>query len=274
VSDIKLGCYTSPWGPAGLIQAITEIGEFGFDGIECPAGIVLRYEDRLHVFQEILETTDLKLSGLLQGINLLDHEQADEQVERAVNAARFISAAGKGLLTICHQGAVPENVTEDDWATLGAIIEEIAARSAEFGITLSFMPRAQSLVGTEKEIARLMAMTGPDQVKLTIDTAEIALAGGNPQRVVKNNIERLSSVRFREVSGSKRRAKSTSNRPGTTPKFGRGAINFEAISKTLIKDGYSGYVIVDVSGENHQPIDAISAAYRYVMRKSGLFHPV
>ncbi len=271
MGEVRLACYTSPWGPDGLIQAITDIGECGFQGIECPASVVQRYEDRLHVFEEILETSDLSLGGLLQGVNLLDREHADEQVERAVNSARFVSAASKGHLTVCHHGPVVAKMTDEDWATVGAMVEEIGARCAEFGIRMCFLPRAQNLVSTDREIKRLMASTSKKHVMLALDTAEVVLAGGSPQRMVKSMADRLCTVRYREASASKRRAKSTSNRPGSTPQFGRGAVKFEQVSKALLASGYSGWVTLDISGESQSPLDAASSGFRYLMRKSGLY---
>lgn len=271
MGEVKLACYTGPWGPSGLIQAITDISDCGFEGLEVPAAIVGRYEDRLHVFEEILDTSALSLSGMLQKVNLLDRERADEQVERAVNTARFVGATGCENLVITHDGPVVERMTDEDWATVAAILEEIGTRCDEFGVGLCFLPRAHNLVSTEKDIKRLLAMTDPRFVGLSVDTAETILSGGNPARLVKQHIERILTVRYHDVSGSKRRAKTTSDRPGSTPQFGRGVADFEAVSKALLTSGYSGWVTLDVSGEDHEPLDAISQGFRFLMRKSGLF---
>ncbi|MBN2712493.1 MAG: TIM barrel protein [Planctomycetes bacterium] len=269
MGEIRLSCYTAPWGDAGLVQAITEISECGFDGIECPASLVNEYEDRLHVFEEILEKSRLTLAGLVQNVDLLDREHADEQVEKAVNSARFVSAASQGTLTIRHIGEVPEDISDEMWATVGAILEEIADRCSYFNTKVCFLPTADGPVSSEKDISRLMAMTNEQAVGLSLDTSEIALAGGSPQRVIKTHIDRLCMVRYRDVSGSKRKAKSGA--PAPTPTFGRGAVNFEAVSKNLLSGGYSGWVTLDITGEQHTPLDAISNGSRFMMRKSGLF---
>lgn len=271
VGEIRIACYTAPWGHDRVIPAIKDIEDCGFDGIECPSNVVQIFEDRLHVFEEILERSQLRMAGLLQVVNLLDRENADEQVERAANSARFASAAHNCTLTVCHSHPQDGDMTDDEWATMAAIIEEIGQRCMEFGINVCFLPRAQHLVGTEKEIKRLMAITNPDYVKLAVDTAEVTLAGGSPQRVIRNNIGRIHAVRFREASASKRRASVTSNAPGSAPQFGRGTVRFELVSKALLENGYSGWITVDVSGETSSPNDAIANAYRHLVRKSGLF---
>ncbi len=271
MADIQLACNTAPWGTTGLIEAITDISAAGFDGIECPAQVVQAYEDRLHVFEEILETSSLQLSSLMQQIDFLNVAQADEQVERAANAARFASIAGAKVLLVCHHEVRNASMNDEEWATLGAIVEEIGERCQEFDVDLCFLPRTMRLVGADKEIKRLMASTKPEFVKLALDTAEIALAGSSPQRMAKSYIDRLRVVRYRDASASKRRAKTTSTKPGSTPQFGRGAVNFEAVSKALLSEGYRGWITLDVSGENQPPEDAVRAGYRFLLRKSGLF---
>jgi sugar phosphate isomerase/epimerase len=272
VGEIRLSCYSGPWGADGAIPAIEAMGEIGLEGIETPASLVGRYEDRQHVFEEILESKHLRLSGLLQGLNLVNAETADEQVERAANAARFLHHSdGRGRLTICQSELGARAITEEDWSVAMAIVEEIGVRCREFGVDLCFMPRAGFLGGTEKELKRILATITPENLFLALDTGETTLAGIEPHKWIKTHAERIKSVRFRDVSGAKRRSMTTSSRPGTAPAFGRGALKFDAVSKALSDIGYSGWVVVDVSGEGGDPKEAAEAAFRYVMRKSGLF---
>lgn len=271
MGEIRLSCYTAPWKGGNLIPAITDIAEAGFRGVECPDSVVDDYEDRLHVFEEILETSRLELSGLVQTINVIDRDAADLQVERAANAARFAGAAGAKVLTVCHCEEREAPLTDEEWAAAGAMLEEIGERCREFGVRLCYLPRAQRLIGNEKEIRRLCASVNAELVSLALDTAELQLAGCAPQKVIKANFDRIKSVRYRDASASKRRSKSTSDKPGATPQFGRGGVNFEATSKTLLECGYEGWISLDVSGEASEPADAIANGFRFLMRKSGLF---
>lgn len=271
MGEIRLSCYAAPWGPEGIIQAITDVAECGYEGLEFPSDVVQRFEDRLHVFEEILDTTGLKLSGLLQHVNLIDKDKADEQVERAANSARFAGATGRGSLVVCHSEPLAQDPTDDDWLTACAIVEEIATRCHDFGIKLCFMPKARHFGDSEKDLKRFMASTNPDIVGLAIDTAEFTLAGMSVEKVLKTYGGRVGEFRFRDVSGAKRRADATSSRPGTAPQFGRGAVKFEAAAKALMDANYEGWVTVDISGEGANPKEAAMAANRFVMRRSGLY---
>ena len=266
-----MSCYAAPWGQEGAIKAITDIAECGYEGLEFPADVVQRFEDRLHVFEEILDTTGLKLSGLVQDVNLIDKDKADEQVERAANSARFAGATGRGCLVVCHSEPVETPLVDDDWLTVGAILEEIGIRCRDFGINLCFLPKACYLGDSDKDLKRIMAMTSPDAVYLAIDTAELALADMDVVKIIKTYADRLKAVRFRDASGSKRRAEATSAKPGSAPQFGRGAVKFDVVAKALIDIKYENWVTVDVTGEASSPKDAGMTAYRFVMRRSGLY---
>lgn len=271
MGEIRLSCYAAPWGNNGTIHAITDVAECGYEGLEFPADVVRNFEDRLHVFEEILDTADLKLSGLLQRVNLLDKDKADEQVEKAANSARFVGAIGRGNLVICQSEPPGDALTDDDWLTIGAIVEEIGCRCRDFGINLCFMPRARHLGDSEKDLKRLLSITNPEAVSLAVDSAELTLAGMDPAKIIRAHKDRLKTVRFRDVSGARRRADVTSSRPGSAPQFGRGAVDFEAFSKALLDIKYDGWITVDITGEATQPKEAAMTGHRFVMRRTGLY---
>ena len=271
MGEIRLSCYAAPWGGEGTIQAITDVAECGYDGVEFPSEVVRRFEDRLHVFEEILDTTSLKLSSLLQRVNLLDKDKADEQVEKAANSARFAGSVGKGNMIICQSEPVFAPVSDDDWLTVAAIVEEIGCRCHDFGINLCFMPRAKHLGDSDRDIRRLLSITKPEVVHLALDSAELILAGMDPVKAVKAHKERIKAIRFHDVSGAKRRSEVTSSRPGSAPQFGRGVVNFEAFSKALLDIKYEGWITIDIAGEAAQPKEAAMTGYRFIMRRSGLY---
>ncbi|MDR2391496.1 MAG: sugar phosphate isomerase/epimerase [Planctomycetota bacterium] len=271
MGEIRLSCYAAPWGVQGHVQAVSDIANCGFDGLEFPSDVVQRYEDRLHVFEEILDTTGLRLSGLIQRIDFTDKDKADEQVELAANSARFVGTIGRGNLVVCQSRPIDFPLSDDDWTTAAAIAEEIGSRCHDFKVTLCFMPRARYFGDSEMDLKRFLAMTNPDLVRLALDSAELTLAGMNPAKTMATHADRIRTVRLRDVSGSRRKAETTGSRPRNTPQFGRGAVNFEIMAKAMLDAGYEGWVVVDVMGEAAQPKEAADAAYRFIKRRSGLF---
>jgi sugar phosphate isomerase/epimerase len=265
--DIRLACYTNPWGNLGFVNAIDDIAACGFVGVEYAAAMTRGYYDRLHVFQEIHERAKLVVANLLQEVDLLEVEDRDEQVEAAMKGARFISAAGAKTMTVCHNQVRAAPLSDEEWKTAAAILEEIGERvNVEFGLQLCYMPRNSRLVFQQKDLLRLLSMTDDQFVKLAFDTAEITLAGSAPKKFIADPCiyKRIGIFRFHDVSGAKRRAKFTSDDPnGTAPQFGRGAVDFAEISRELMKREYQGWVTLDITGAATPPLVATQSAYRY-----------
>lgn len=272
LTDIHLACSATPWGKMGFVEAVETVSGIGYEGIECSAYLVNEYEDRLHVFEEIFESSGLKLVTMLQLADFQNPETADEEVERVANTARFLSANASPYLVVSPKNRRGEaDPTDDDWTTYAAILEEMGARCAEFGISLAFRPKAGFIGGSDKEIKKVTSMVDKNLVGLCLDTAELALEKISVERFYKEYGKYIMHVRLRDVGGGKNRPEVTSIAKGSSPQFGRGAIDFSKVGKMLETQGYSGFITVDVTGESRAPKVAIDDAYRHVMKKSGLF---
>jgi inosose dehydratase len=271
MTEIKLSCASSAWGKNGFVEAVSAIAKAGFDGIECSARLVTEFEDRLHVFEEILDIANLQLCAMSQYADFLDAETADETVERIANTSRFLGAIGNAVLLVTPANREDEDMSAEEWITAAAVLEEMSIRCSEFNVPLVFRSRAGLLGGSEKGLKRLLSMVAPDNMHLCCDTAELSLAGVTAERFFKAYEDRVIYVRARDVSGAKRRQAITSIQPGTAPQFGRGAIDFPKFGKTLSKQNYLGWLTIDVAGESASPRSAAEAAYRFMLRKSELF---
>lgn len=273
LTEIRLACSASAWGRDGFVDAVSAVSSIGYDGVECSARLVIQYEDRLHVFEEILDISKLRLSAMTQYADFINRETADETVERVANTARFLGAIDTTVLlvTLANRDDDELEMGDDDWTTVAAILEEMGARCKEFGIQLALRPRSGFLCGSDQDMKKILGMVNEDTVKLCCDTAELTLADISIERFFKNYGNRIIYVRSRDASGAKRREDVTSTDPGTAPQFGRGAVDFPKVSRILAKSGYTGWVTVDVAGEGSVPRSAADAAFRYMMRKSELF---
>ena len=264
--DIKLACYTGPWGTQNLIRAIAQIAAAGFDGIECPAAVVQQYEDRLNVFEEILIASNIKLAGIIQPVDLFaDEKKIPEQVERTVNSARFVSAAGASLISIVNVVPIPEDMNDERMITLAAIVCEMSKRCAELGVKLAFLPRAKNVVAFGKDLKRLLESDEDQSIGLALDTAEMAIAEVQAGKIIKTYSQYLRYIRFRDLFLKKRRA----DRPSA--KFGKGEADFLGACKALKSEKYSDWITVDITGETIPLHDAASNALHFMMKKSGLF---
>ena len=274
IGEIDIACCIVPWGGVNqFVPAVSDAESIGYSGVEASADLVPHYEDRLQVFEEIFSASSLRLSAMILEAHLTDSETADYQVEFAAHVARFLGAVNGQCLLVSP--ATPKEkkpfLTDEDWTTAAAILDEMGERCREFNVDLTLRPRAGHILGADKDVKRILAMTQPDFVKLTCDTAELTLTGTKPESFLKAYRERVNYVRIRDASGAKRRSAITSNEPGSAPGFGRGAVNIPKFCEMLETCRYEGWITVDISGESQNPKDAADAAFRYILKKSGLF---
>lgn len=276
IGEIDIACCIQPWGGVKeFVTAISDTEGIGYSGIEASSDLVPHFEDRLQVFEEIFSASSLKLSAMALDVDLTNAESADYQVEYAAHVARFLGAVnGQSLMvspTMLREDKLA--LSDEDWTTAAAILDEMGSRCHEFGVDLTFRPRAGFILGQDKDIKRLMAMTQPELVRLTCDTAELALGPTKPETFMKNHHDRINYVRIRDASGAKRRQNTTSDLPGSTPSFGRGVVNIPKFCEMIETCRYEGWITLDVTGENQPARRSAEAAFRYILKKSGLFLP-
>jgi inosose dehydratase len=145
------------------------------------------------------EPVDEELS---RGRCVLDRSQHGEITEALLPFAEFLAAAGGSRLVV---RALPAAWTLDGppgaasiadaatgWNTLGAAV-------AETGVRLSLHVDCLSAAAEEKTLAALLAETDPALVGLTLDTAELTVAGLDPVRLFDTHHDRVDHLHLKDT---------------------------------------------------------------------------
>jgi len=119
------------------------------------------------------------------------------------------------------------------------------------GMPLSYHHHIGTVVETEDDIAALMNHSG-EALPLLFDTGHLALAGGDPVRVVDRHHDRINHVHVKDVRGTVLSGLDRSRESfldavvkGVFTVPGDGALDFEAIVKRLATHGYEGWFVVE-----------------------------
>jgi len=143
---------------------------------------------------------------------------------------------------------------------LGAFARFLQSR----GMRLAYHHHMGAYVETPADVARLMALTGPE-VGLLFDTGHMFFAGGDPLIELKKHLDRVVHVHCKDVrasvvalakNGSWSFLQSVLNGAFTVP--GDGAIDFAPILNTLAEHGYQGWLVVEAEQD---PVVAPSFKY-------------
>ena len=153
---------------------------------------------------------------------------------------------------------------DGDWARFGAALTEVAEHLAGRGLRLAYHHHMGTVVETEAEIDRLMAVTGP-AVGLLLDTGHLTYAGGDVLGVARRHAARLAHVHCKDVRPAvlaHARARDLSFLDAvvggvfTVP--GDGGVDYPPLLAALDAAGYAGWLVVEAEQD---PVKAPPLAY-------------
>jgi len=138
-----------------------------------------------------------------------------------------------------------------DWHDFGARLTELADHLSACGIGLVYHHHMGTVIESETEIDRLMAVTG-DKVGLLLDTGHAVYAGVDPAALIRRHGHRIKHVHCKDVRRevlARVRADDASFLDAvldgvfTVP--GDGCIDFSGVLAELAAADYSGWLVVE-----------------------------
>jgi inosose dehydratase len=150
-----------------------------------------------------------------------------------------------------------------DWRDFGARLTELAEHLSARGIRLVYHHHMGTVIESEAEIDRLMAVTG-DKVGLLLDTGHAVYAGIDPPALVRRHGDRIRHVHCKDVRRevlARVRDRDTSFLDAvldgvfTVP--GDGCIDFSGVLAELAAADYNGWLVVEAEQdpEKAPPLD-------------------
>jgi inosose dehydratase len=257
-------------GDTPLETCLAEARLAGFEGIE----LGNKFPRDPAVLRPILERQGLSLiSGWYSGRLLarsVTEEWAAIEAHRALLVAMgcavlvYAETSGSIAGDRCRPLSSRLRLGDDDWHDFGGRLTELAERLLQCGIRLAYHHHVGTVVESEAEIDRLMAVTG-DSVGLLLDTGHLAFAGADPTILARRYGHRIAHVHCKDV----RRDILASVRAGdasfldavldgvfTVP--GDGCIDFGGVLAALAVADYSGWLVVEAEQD---PAKAPPLAY-------------
>jgi len=261
----------------------------GFPGIEPYRGLCSNYLNRPGELKALLDRHHVTLvtcsnGGKGQSTEFIDPTYRQQTIDDHVAFARdFLSVFGCRHFKI-NMGPRPKGGTTDAAiAAIAATINEIGAKTAEFGITIAPHPHIWGPIERPHEVHRLMELTDPNIVGLIVDTAQINLGGGDPLEMVETYYDRIPAIHWKD---SRRQYRGYT---GPTPTIeqhnkeilykdlGAGGVDLPGIWSLLLSRGYAGWITLDLDpprpNEGEGTVeDKIQINRRYLQESLGVSH--
>src|SRR5262249_8161743 len=183
--DISFGYAAITWD-GNDTQAIKDIADVGFKGIQLRTSVFKEFQDRPAALRDLLAANNLKFTAFSSGGIRITPGTEAEEVAKHVKNATFVRDAG-GLYLQVTDSARPKDrkPTADDFKQLGKVLNEIAKRVGDVGVPLGYHNHMNSLGEAPIEVDQILAATDPRYVKLELDIAHYQQGGGDPAKAIR-----------------------------------------------------------------------------------------
>ena len=163
----------------------------------------------------------------------------------------------------------------EQWRHVGKIVADAERVANEFGLDLVFHPHVATYVETPEECERFFDATSHTNVGLCLDTGHCVYGQGDSVREAEKYKDKLRFVHIKDcnakVLDEARRNKWTFEEAIEHKVFtiiGQGDIDFPGFFRSLAKNGYSGWSVVEQDvkfGDTAiPPVESVTASLKYL----------
>lgn len=247
---MKLGYQTNTWGgvvghPAGVtsvkdlyylaygstLQAVADIAEAGYEGIELFDGNLMQYEDRPHEFEQLLARHNQKLVGVYTGANFIYPDILEDEMYKIEKVAKLAAAFGAEHLVLGGGAIRASGILDSDYKALADSLDRAASIAAKYSLRPSYHPHLGTIVEKPEQLDRIMELTS---IGLCPDTAHIEAGGGDPVATIRKYADRIPYVHFKDYGS------------GAFLPLGEGKQNFREMVAILRERQYDGWITVEL----------------------------
>ncbi len=254
-ADILFGYAAITWGGNDL-QAIKDISEVGFRGIQLRANILKEYEEQPKALRELLDQHRLTFVALSSGGVRITPGTEAEEIAKHTRHAKFVHDAGGKYLQVTDSARAKERApTAADFKQLGRLLTEIGKRTTDLGVPLGYHNHMNSLGEAPEEVDQIMAAVDPRYVKLELDIAHYEQGGGNPAKAIRQYRDQLLFLHIKDVESIE-----GGNRNYRFVELGRGRVDMPAVFTALKEIDFRGWAVVELDSVTDEARSAKESA--------------
>ena len=270
-ANIRFGYASITWNGKDA-EAIKEISEVGFRGIQLRSNILKDYGDRPKALRDLLDQHHLEMVALSSGgVGIAAGTEAAE-IARHVSNAKFAHDVGCRYLQVTDSARPKDRKPEAaDFKQLGRLLTEIGKRSTDLGVPVGYHNHMASLGESPEEVDRIMEAADPRYIKLELDIAHYQQGGGDPAKAIRKYHDRLLFLHIKDVESV-----ATSDERGRHYRWvelGRGKVDLPAVFSALKDVKFRGWAVIEldsVPDKTRTPKECAQINKKYVEEKLGM----
>ena len=278
--------YPGPSWEQSYETMLDEMVEAGYQGSELgPYGF---FPTDPKILQPQLEKRKLKLLASFVPVRMTDPAAEQAVIERIRKVGNLLATLKAPFLVMADDQSPERNafsgrtydkdcptLNAEQWKHVGKIVAQAEKVANEFGLDLVFHPHVATYVETPEECERFYDATSHTNVGLCLDTGHCVYGHGDSVKEAEKYKSKLRYVHIKDcdskVLDQARRNKWTFDEAIEHKVFtviGQGNIDFPAFFRTLVKNGYSGWSVVEqdvkFGATPIPPAQSIAASLKYL----------
>jgi inosose dehydratase len=255
--------YPGPSWAQSYEKMLDEMVEAGYTGSELgPYGF---FPTDTKILQPQLEKRRLKLLASFVPVKMTDPSVGASVIERIRKVGTLLATLKAPFLVMADDQSPERNaysgrvydpgcpkLTAAQWKYVGKIVADSEKVASEFGLDLVFHPHVATYVETPEECELFYDATSHTNVGLCLDTGHCVYGHGDSVTEAEKYKDKLRFVHIKDCNNAvleKARASKWTFEDAIEHKvfttIGDGNIDFHAFFRTLMKNGYSGWSVVE-----------------------------
>ncbi len=278
--------YPGPSWEQSYEKMLDEMVEAGYTGAELgPYGF---FPTDARILQPQLEKRNLKLLASFVPVKMTDPAASTAVMERIRKVGHLLAALKAPFLVMADDQSAERNafsgraydkgcptLSAEQWKHVGKIVADAEKVANEFGLDLVFHPHVATYIETPEECERFYDATSHTNVGLCLDTGHCVYGYGDSVKEAEKYKSKLRFVHIKDcnvkVLEEARSNKWTFKEAIEHKVFtiiGKGDIDFPAFFRTLVKNNYSGWMVVEqdvkFGATPVPPAESIAASLKYL----------
>jgi inosose dehydratase len=267
-ANIRFGYASITWNGKDA-EAIKDISELGFRGIQLRSNLLKDYGDRPKVLRDLLGQHHLEMVALSSGgVGIAPGTEAAE-IAKHVSNAKFVHDVGGHYLQVTDSARPKDRKpAAADFKQLGRVMTEIGKRSTDLGVPVGYHNHMGSLGESPAEVDRIMEAADPRYIKLELDIAHYQQGGGDPVKAIRQYHDRLLFLHVKDVESL-----ATSDERGRGYRWvelGHGRVDLPAVFAALKDVKFRGWAVIEldsVPDKTRTPKECAEINKKYVEEK-------
>jgi inosose dehydratase len=254
----------------------TELGPYGF------------FPTDPEVLRPQLEKRKLSLLGSFVPVKMGDPSASVEVIARIRKVGKLLASLKAPFLVMADDQSNERNafsgrahdkdcpaLSADQWRHVGRIVSDAERVANEFGLDLVFHPHVATYVETPEEVEKFFDATSHTNIGLCLDTGHCVYGLGDSVKEAEKYKDKLRFVHIKDCNSKvlveARRNKWTFEEAIEHKIFtviGEGDIDFTAFFRSLVKNGYSGWSVVEqdvkFGDTTIRPAESVAASLKFL----------